>query len=202
MPSDNTFPEYLLPDSIQVSLLVTRVLEELGVEYLIGGSMASIIHGKPRLTNDVDLVADIKESQIAAFVSALESDFYVDEISVRRAVRERSMFNILYLKTMFKADIYIWRGDEWAHEQMRSRVERRLSEDDDSTIRLVSDAETTVLQKLLWYRKGSESSEKQWSDVLGVLQVQAGALDYNYLRHWAAKLGISDLLDKAITDAQ
>ncbi|MGH9840926.1 MAG: hypothetical protein ACREEM_19300 [Blastocatellia bacterium] len=196
--TEQTSPANYLPDSIRVSLLVTRILEKLGVEYLIGGSMASTIHGKPRLTNDVDLVADIKESQVESLVSALESDFYVDELALRRAIRERSSLNIIYLPTMFKADIYIWRGDDWAQEQMRSRVEKPLIENDDSTVRQFSDAETTILQKLSWYRKGGEVSQKQWEDVIGVLQIQREALDSGYLRHWAAKLGVLDLLEKAL----
>ena len=77
MPADNTTLDYPLPDAIRVSLVVTRTLEELGIPYLIGGSVASIIHGEPRLTNDIDLVADIKEEQIPQLVSALETDFYI-----------------------------------------------------------------------------------------------------------------------------
>jgi len=64
MPADNPTLDYPLPDAIRVSLIVTQTLEELGIPYLIGGSVASIIHGEPRLTNDIDLVADIKEEQI------------------------------------------------------------------------------------------------------------------------------------------
>lgn len=201
MESNQTSAQNWLPDSVRVSLLITRVFEELDIAYLIGGSMASIIHGKPRLTNDVDLVANIKEHQVSALVAALQEEFYIDEMAIRRAIRERSMFNILYLETMFKADIYIWRGDAWAREQMRQRQAERLIEDDESTIRQVSNAETTVLQKLWWFRRGGKVSEKQWSDILGVLEVKSNSLDYDYLKHWAAELGVADLLVRAFDDA-
>jgi hypothetical protein len=72
---------------------------------------------------------------------------------------------------------------------------------DDSTIRQISDAEATVLQKLIWFRKGGEVSDQQWRDVIGVLKIQAGRLDYNYLRRWSAELGITDLLNKALGDS-
>jgi hypothetical protein len=205
MPVDETLRDNPLgtpmPDAIRVSLIVTRILEELGVPYLIGGSVASIIHGEPRLTNDIDLVADIREEQISQLVAALETDFYVDDRAIRRAVRERKSFNILYLETMYKVDIFIPRGDEWSHEQMRSREGRNLVEGDDSTVRLVSNPETTVLQKLWWFRRGNEVSGRQWRDVLGVLKVKADRLDYDYLKHWAARLAVSDLLEKAFDDA-
>jgi hypothetical protein len=190
-----------MPDAIRVSLFVTQILEELGVPYLIGGSVASIIHGEPRLTNDIDLVADIREEQVPQLVAALEMDFYVDDRAMRRAIRERRSFNILYLETMYKVDIFIPRGDEWSHEQMQAREGKNLIEGDDSTVRFVSNSETTVLQKLWWFRRGNEVSGQQWRDVLGVLKVQADRLDYDYLKDWAARLAVSDLLEKAFDDA-
>jgi hypothetical protein len=62
-------------------------------------------------------------------------------------------------------------------------------------------AQDTVLAKLDWFRKGGEVADGQWPDVLGVLKVQAAALDYLYLRDWAARLGLSDLLRRALDDA-
>ena len=59
----------------------------------------------------------------------------------------------------------------------------------------------SILQKLWWYRRGGEVSEKQWRDVQGVLKVQGTRLDFDYLRHWAAKLKVADLLDRAFDDA-
>jgi len=198
---DEPSPDEFLPHAIEIALSVTRVLAELGIPYLIGGSLASSVHGKPRLTHDADLVADIKEDQVAAFVSALAADFYVDELAIRRAIRARHSFNLIHLKTMYKVDVYIPGGDAWSKEEMRYRELRPLIEGADATARFVSSAEATVLQKLLWFRQGGEVSDKQWDDVLGVLKVQADTLDYDYLRHWAIELGITDLLDRALADA-
>jgi len=205
MAADGKLPDNLLnnplPDAIRVSLIVTRILEDHGIPYLIGGSVASIIHGEPRLTNDIDLVADIREEQVSQLVAALETDFYVDDRAIRRAIRERRSFNILYLETMYKVDIFIPRGNEWSQEQMRLREGKYLVEGDESTVRFVSNPETTVLQKLWWFRKGNEVSEQQWRDVLGVLKVKADRLDCDYLKHWAAILAVSDLLEKAFNEA-
>jgi hypothetical protein len=201
MPSDNTPFNELISYPILVTLRVTNAFEKLGIEYLIGGSMASSIHGEPRLTNDADFVADIKESQIAALVSDLQEEFYIDDHAVLRAIRERKSFNIIYLDTMFKVDIFIYGSDSWARELMRLRELKMLLPADDSTARYVSNAETTVLQKLLWFRKTQETSEKQWNDVLGIFRVKGQSLDYAYLQHWASYLKVDDLLGKAIADA-
>jgi hypothetical protein len=200
MGSDRDLTERWLPDSIKVSLLVTRALEDLGISYLIGGSLASVIHGKPRLTNDVDIVADIKESHINALVSLLESGFFIDTLAIRRAIRERSSFNIIDLESMFKVDIFIVRGDTWSREQMRQREAKQLIEGDNSTVRQIANAETIVLQKLWWFRKGGEISHKQWDDIIGVLEVRSDELDYDYLQVWAAELGVSDLLKKSFAE--
>jgi hypothetical protein len=201
MPDDELKFDAILPNPIGITLKVTDVFESIGVPYLIGGSMASSVHGEPRLTNDVDFVADIKEEQVDALCSVLEVEFYVDELAIRRAIRERSSCNIIYLETMFKIDIFISRGDAWGREQMQRRELRPLITGDESTSRFVASAENIILQKLLWYRKGGEISEKQWNDILGVLKVKAKSLDRDYLSRWSVQLGVADLLEKALVVA-
>lgn len=66
----------------------------------------------------------------------------------------------------------------------------------------VASAEDSVLAKLDWYRRGGEVSEQQWRDVVGILQVQSETLDRDYLRSMAASLRVSDLLERAFTDAR
>lgn len=48
------------PEAFEASLPLIRALEDLRVDYLVGGSLASSYHGTPRSTQDVDLVADLK----------------------------------------------------------------------------------------------------------------------------------------------
>jgi len=59
-----------------------------------------------------------------------------------------------------------------------------------------------ILAKLEWFRAGGETSERQWRDIIGVLDLQGDRLDFIYLQTWATRLGILDLLQRAIQASQ
>ncbi len=52
-----------------------------------------------------------------------------------------------------------------------------------------------LLNKLLRYELGKRVSSSSGATSRPSLRVQAGALDQAYLRHWAAELGIGELLE-------
>jgi len=123
----------ILAEPIQITSRIARELDRLGIRYLIGGSLASSLHGVPRATHDVDIVADISENHILEFVKALESEFYIDAEMIREAVRIQSMFNIIHQETMFKIDIFILKSDAVSHEEMKRREQYQLTEDQKDT---------------------------------------------------------------------
>jgi hypothetical protein len=191
----------MLPVPLQVAARVAGVLEDLHIVYLVGGSLASSTYGIPRTTQDVDLVADLKPEHIDPLVSALEDEFYVDADRVRDAVRDRASFNVIHLPTMYKADIFLVQPDPWAREELTRRRTERVGTGEHAIHLYFCSPEDAILNKLAWYRAGGGVSERQWSDVLGVLKVQAEALDQDYLRHWSSELGLADLLHRALHDA-
>jgi hypothetical protein len=186
-------------EALRVTLFVTDLLDELGIPYVIGGSMASIVHGMLRTTMDVDIVADIQPEQVAPFVAALQDAFYTDEQMIRRAIQRQSSFNLIHLSTMFKVDIFIPKGRPFDRQQLKRRISERVGHDADQQIWVLS-AEDVILAKLEWFRMGDEVSERQWRDILGVLKTQQSALDIDYLRQWAQELGVSDLMERALEE--
>ena len=97
-------------EALQVTLLVTDVLDSLEIPYVIGGSVASIFHGMVRTTMDADILANIETKHVAPFVTAMQNQFYIDEQSLIQAIERRSSVNLIHLETMFKVDILCQRN--------------------------------------------------------------------------------------------
>jgi hypothetical protein len=177
---------------------VTGALEGAGIPFMVSGSLASSLQGEPRSTHDIDLVIDVAAADAARLLGALSApDLYVDPIALTDAVREQRMFNLLDPATGDKVDFWLLTDDPYdaARFARRGTVEAlgmRFS---------VSTPEDTILMKLRWAHL-SGGSEKQYRDALGVYEVQAGALDHEYLHTWAAVLGVEDALDQIVREAE
>lgn len=188
------------PEPIRVALAFAGILERLGVPYFAAGSVASSVHGEPRSTDDIDLVADLRPDHVAPLLAALTPDYYVHSDAVRDAVARGASFNAIHLATAVKVDVFVVGTDDFDAERVAHRALVRLWPDPPQEL-YVDTAEHTVLRKLEWFRRGGETSERQWRDVLGILRAQGRRLDRARLDGWAARLGVSDLLDRAMREA-
>ena len=50
----------ILGEPLQITQLIAEIFKRLNIDYMITGSLASSLHGIPRATHDVDIVADVK----------------------------------------------------------------------------------------------------------------------------------------------
>jgi hypothetical protein len=184
-------------DPIDVAMLVARALDELGIAWTIGGSIASSLAGEPRSSVDIDIVAAIEPPHVAPLAAALEDAFYVDEASLARAVRDRRATNLIHQKTQVKIDLFVAVGTPLDRQQ----IARRRRVDVGGRSLFVHPPEDILLQKLRWFRQGGEQSDRHWRDILGVVRVQGTRLDREYLTRNAPVLGVSDLLERAMREA-
>ena len=61
-------------------------------------SMAYMAYGEPRFTNDIDVVADIRDEHIKGLRECFPADeFCVSEDAVKMAIQRRQQFNIIHL---------------------------------------------------------------------------------------------------------
>ena len=190
----------MLLDPALITGKVTRILETLNVRYFITGSLASTVHGMVRTTQDSDIVAELRQEHVETFIQQLVDDFYIDSEMITRAIIQRSSFNIIHKESFFKVDLIIPKDRPYLQQQM-SRARRYTISSKPPSEAAVLSPEDTILSKLEWFRAGGDVSERQWRDVLGILEVQAGNLDVDYLRRWAEELGVSDLFDRALLEA-
>ena len=188
----------MISEPLCVALQMAEIFENLDIPYLVGGSIASSIYGEPRATQDIDMVAELKNHHIQALIANTQNVFYIEEEDVIRAVYQQSSFNIIHLETMIKVDIFVLGSEAVDREEMRRRRPQTIA---DMQL-VVATPEDIVLQKLIWFRKGGEVSDRQWRDVSGILKVQGERIDWDYLNHWAESLNLSELLQRAREESE
>jgi hypothetical protein len=168
---------------------VVGLLEDIGVPYMLTGSVAASYHGRPRATHDTDIVVDPTSSQLDTLVQRLAAaGFYVDPEGAREALRRRRPFNVIETSHACKIDLIIRRERAFSREELARRVVVDLSPG--CTVSIVT-PEDAVLSKLEWARRAGDS-ERQIADAAGVLAVNP-SLDRVYIERWALELGVLDL---------
>lgn len=175
------------PEPNEALSAVLAALEDLGLRYHLGGSYASTVHGVPRQTLDADIVVDLPASLVSSLAEQLRSRFYVDEDRMRHAVERKTSFNAIDLTSGFKVDLFIKGDGEFDELELRRSVTAELPGPGGRRVPIKS-AEDIVLRKLQWFQEGGEVSNRQWTDVLGILRTELpGVEDASTLGRICAK---------------
>jgi len=176
---------------------LTDTLDDLKINYAIGGSIASSVYGKVRFTQDADITVAAFADKTEQLYNLLNENFYISNNAMCQAISNHGSFNVIHLESAFKIDIFIQKDDDFHRQLFLRRKKVRLDESIEHLFDIVS-AEDIILLKLQWYQSAGCISERQWSDILGVLTIQSRALDMKYLKSSSEKLGLSGILQKAI----
>lgn len=177
---------------------VVKTLEEIGIPYMVTGSIASSLQGEPRLTHDIDILIAVEKDAIKKLLEAFPPpDFYLSEEGIADAIKNRRMFNLIDSREGDKVDFWILTGEPFD----QSRFSRRYTEDFIGSNIEVSAPEDTILAKLRW-AKLSGGSKKQFIDALRVYEIQFGKLDFDYMERWVKQLDIGSLWEKLKGEAE
>ncbi|MBW2000645.1 MAG: nucleotidyltransferase [Deltaproteobacteria bacterium] len=173
---------------------VVERLEAKSIPYFITGSIASSFYGIPRYTHDVDIVVTVEEEHVEQIIKTFGKHGYISKEGVLEALSGSGMFNLIHTETGLKVDFWINKGDPFT----KSCFDRaRRVEIADGLEAVMASAEDVLLHKIYWDH--IMSSERQIQDAQGIIAVQAGKLDKEYIRKWATKMGIQDKVESLLS---
>lgn len=179
---------------------VVEAFEQMNVSWFLTGSIASSLHGLPRSTNDLDIVMALSPSAVGNLVERLGDGYFADAVMIRQAILKRQSCNLIWLETMMKIDLMPPRF-AFDGEAMQRRVKATIDEGQGATLSvMVASAEDTILAKLFWYQAGGQTSQRQVSDIRGIVSVQGSRLEQTYLDKWIEVLELGDVW-RAISQA-
>lgn len=165
---------------------IVSALERLKIPYLVTGSVAAMAYGEPRLTNDIDVVAHVREGHIPDLVMTFPPDeFYLSEEGIRDAIRHQGQFNIIHPESGLKVDVIIPKGTPF--DDSRFQRARRIRPSETYEARFAA-PEDVIIKKLEFYRDGG--SEKHLRDIAGILRISHDEIDHAYLSEWVDRLGL------------
>lgn len=169
-------------------------LERLQIPYMIVGSVAGLAHGRPRATQDFDVVVDLDLDRLDALLAALPADrYYVSREAAVDALRRETLFNIIDMETGWKVDVVPLKRREFSRTELARRRPLQLL---GMTVQVAS-VEDTIIAKLEWSTLAGGSA-RQLEDVRELLRA-GSAIDRAYVESWIARLGLAEAWASALS---
>ena len=91
---------------------IAKILENLKIPYIITGGFAVAVLAKPRFTADIDIVIELlpqKIPQLSRELLLIDKDVYVNEESIKGALKNKGEFNFIHPQTGLKVDFWMRR---------------------------------------------------------------------------------------------
>ncbi|GHO65109.1 hypothetical protein KSC_040010 [Ktedonobacter sp. SOSP1-52] len=192
-------------DLATVAHSVLRACERIEAPCYLGGSIASSLHGMQQMAQDIDLLAELDEQNLFAFLAPLERDFLFEKSTIREAVRRRVPFSLLHLDSLAKVDIIVPRCT--AFDASLSQLVTRYVLDERYPPFPVASASEMILFKLRRFRLVSlvrtdgMRDDAEWNDIVSMIKVQGSNLDVELLAEWARTLDVAETWRQALKDA-
>ena len=168
---------------------VLEVLEEMGITYMVVGSIASSSYGEPRMTQDIDVLVSLTPDDAEPLTRAFPSpDYYVSLEAAREAIVHGGQFNVIHPASGNKVDFMMAPRDPWGREQLSRRQRVRILPDTEG---YTARPEDIIISKMKYYHQGG--SEKHLRDITGIVKISVKDVDFKYITGWAEKLELSKI---------
>ncbi len=173
--------------------------EFYSIPYHLTGPLATSVYVKAQAMQGIEVISDIKFSQVPALVVQLENTYDVKEIALRAAIKHRGSFRLVHHDTLQKIDVAL--SAYRAYSQVRQERAQRHALEQGSRAFYVASPEDTILTLLERYNGSWQRFQRVWEAILDVLAQQGSTLDLAYLRLWATPLDVALLLEQALASA-
>jgi predicted nucleotidyltransferase len=184
-----------MPNLIDVVAALGEVFDRLQLQFAVGGALANNYWGIVRATVDVDCLIALPKIKYQVFADEFNaigctlrdqngSDVPVTVPRLLEQVERRKLIECYYQRSDEPVRVELFLPavplqDEILRRAVPIRIRNR-------ELRITT-AEDLILLKLAFHRV------KDLQDVRGILWVQRGRLDMDYLRHWSARTHESDV---------
>ena len=169
-------------------LIFIRKLNQLDIQYMVTGSVASIIYGEPRITHDVDIVVEITVDDAQKIFRHFPiNEFYcppIDILTIEAKRLHRGHFNLIHHETGFKADIYIAGNDDFAKWALKNTYDLYLEGEKVK----IAPIEYVIIKKLEYYKEGK--AQKHVVDIVNILKLSKDRINLNILKKYINKYSL------------
>jgi hypothetical protein len=180
--------------ALDIVLRVVRVLNDLGIPYMLVGSFSSNFYGRSRSTNDADFVAALGSSDLARLRAGLGPEFRLEQQMSFETITMHSRHILVHAASMFRVEVFELTDDPFN----QSRFNRRRKIELDGVPTWLPAVEDVIIQKLLWASK-NKMRRQDIADVKAVIDVQGTApLDLEYIRRWTDQHGTREIFEKLL----
>lgn len=173
---------------------VIEALEEVAIEYMIGGALAVWAWGEPRSTMDLDLVVDLPFDAIRALSSELKKRgmWVPEDIILNNLLEDRadSAINAIHPTSGLKAELFPLREGDTLR---RSAFERRrlVNLGPELGEVYVHSPEDLIIYKMLYFSLSQQTKHPR--DILSILRARQADLDLEYIESWVDQLNLSSI---------
>ena len=179
-----------MSEEIEVLKVVTERLNRTNIPYMISGSIAANYYTVPRMTRDIDIVIELKETDVDKFVDLFAGDFYVNKEMIKKEVHRQGMFNLIHTQFVIKIDFIVKKSSPYQDTSFSRKTEVLINS---NPMWFVS-PEDLVISKLKWAK--DSLSEMQLKDVRNLLET-VDNLDLKYIDQWISQLSLEQIYKEA-----